>query len=71
MLVQLLTMLLAATATAAAVVHGHLRYPKLSEDTDADVCVIGGGISGLTTAYLLAKAGNVTNKQMYVTLYGL
>jgi hypothetical protein len=33
------------------------KYPQLSEDTDADVCVIGGGISGLTTAYLLAKAG--------------
>lgn len=33
------------------------QYPQLAEDTDADVCVVGGGISGLTTAYLLAKAG--------------
>lgn len=33
------------------------QYPTLSEDTDADVAVVGGGISGLTTAYLLAKAG--------------
>eukprot|EP00878_Enallax_costatus_P006596 GHUV01006914.1.p1 GENE.GHUV01006914.1~~GHUV01006914.1.p1 ORF type:complete len:552 (+),score=139.14 GHUV01006914.1:1128-2783(+) len=33
------------------------RYPKLSDNVDADVCVIGGGVSGLTTAHLLAKAG--------------
>ncbi|WIA42590.1 hypothetical protein OEZ86_008566 [Tetradesmus obliquus] len=33
------------------------RYPQLTEDVDADVCIVGGGISGLTTAYLLAKAG--------------
>eukprot|EP00882_Tetradesmus_deserticola_P000301 GHRQ01000333.1.p1 GENE.GHRQ01000333.1~~GHRQ01000333.1.p1 ORF type:complete len:663 (+),score=295.35 GHRQ01000333.1:150-2138(+) len=33
------------------------RYPQLSENVDADVCIVGGGISGLTTAYLLAKAG--------------
>lgn len=35
------------------------QYPQLNEDTDADVAVVGGGISGLTTAYLLAKAGEV------------
>jgi glycine/D-amino acid oxidase-like deaminating enzyme/nitrite reductase/ring-hydroxylating ferredoxin subunit len=29
----------------------------LHEDTVADVCVVGGGIAGLTTAYLLGKAG--------------
>lgn len=29
----------------------------LSEDTRADVCVVGAGISGLTTAYLLAREG--------------
>ena len=32
-------------------------YSPLSSDTAADVCVIGAGISGLTTAYLLTEAG--------------
>jgi glycine/D-amino acid oxidase-like deaminating enzyme/nitrite reductase/ring-hydroxylating ferredoxin subunit len=30
---------------------------RLSKSVQADVCVIGGGIAGLTTAYLLTKAG--------------
>src|SRR5918993_4476674 len=29
----------------------------LSQDTSADVCVVGAGIAGLTTAYLLAREG--------------
>ncbi len=29
----------------------------LVESIETDICIIGGGISGLTTAYLLAKAG--------------
>ena len=33
------------------------RQPVLAEDRRADVCVIGAGISGLTTAYLLAREG--------------
>jgi hypothetical protein len=33
------------------------QYPALREDTETDVAIVGGGISGLTTAYLLAKAG--------------
>src|SRR5688500_18425032 len=32
-------------------------YQPLMADETADVCVIGAGIAGLTTAYLLAKAG--------------
>lgn len=34
-----------------------LRITPLKEDTHADVCVIGAGIAGLTTAYLLSKSG--------------
>lgn len=33
------------------------RYPRLTDSIDADVAVIGGGIVGLTSAYLLARAG--------------
>jgi len=33
------------------------QFPKLSKDGDFDVVVIGGGITGLTAAYLLKKAG--------------
>ena len=33
------------------------EFAALGEDTTADVVVVGGGITGLTTAYLLAKAG--------------
>ena len=32
-------------------------YPKLAEDADTDIVVVGGGISGITTGYLLATAG--------------
>jgi glycine/D-amino acid oxidase-like deaminating enzyme/nitrite reductase/ring-hydroxylating ferredoxin subunit len=31
--------------------------PRLEKDARADVCVLGGGIAGLTTAYLLAEEG--------------
>ena len=34
-----------------------LHYTPLSTDLTADVCVIGGGIAGLTTAYRLAREG--------------
>ena len=32
-------------------------YPKIQRDERVDVVVVGGGITGLTAAYLLAKAG--------------
>ncbi|RVU20026.1 FAD-dependent oxidoreductase [Streptomyces antnestii] len=32
-------------------------YPPLTEDTEVDVAVIGGGIAGLSTAWELARAG--------------
>lgn len=32
-------------------------YPSLSGDMEADVAIVGGGITGITAAYLLAKAG--------------
>lgn len=34
-------------------------YPKLEEDESCDVCVIGAGITGITTAYLLSQNYNV------------
>mgnify|MGYP003515758507 CR=1 FL=1 len=33
------------------------RFPKLDRDAGADVVIVGGGITGLTAAYLLATAG--------------
>lgn len=32
-------------------------YEPLQVDTEADVCIVGAGIAGLTTAYLLARQG--------------
>jgi heterodisulfide reductase subunit A-like polyferredoxin len=33
------------------------RTPSLNNNARADVCVIGGGIAGITIAYLLAREG--------------
>jgi glycine/D-amino acid oxidase-like deaminating enzyme len=32
-------------------------YPALARDAKADVCVVGAGIAGLSTAYMLSKSG--------------
>lgn len=33
------------------------EFPSLEKDIDVDVCIVGGGITGITAAYLLAKEG--------------
>ena len=33
------------------------KYPKLAQDISADVAIIGGGLTGIQTAYLLANRG--------------
>src|SRR5262245_13885571 len=33
------------------------QLPALREDTSADVCVVGAGIAGMTTAYTLSRCG--------------
>src|SRR5450755_2963593 len=46
-----------------AFVKGHLwktkldAFPTLTKNEHADVCIVGAGIAGLTTAYLLGRAG--------------
>ncbi len=32
------------------------RYERLEKDINCDVCIIGGGLTGLTSAYYLSKA---------------
>ena len=32
------------------------NYPSLSDDIDTDVLIIGGGITGIATAYMLSKS---------------
>lgn len=32
-------------------------FPQIKEDIDVDVCIVGGGITGIISAYLLAKEG--------------
>ena len=47
------------TGTTTSLWHSSAPPPssKLEKDASADVCVVGAGISGITTAYLLAREG--------------
>jgi gamma-glutamylputrescine oxidase len=36
---------------------GMVDYPELTDDVQADVCVIGGGFTGLSAALNLAERG--------------
>ena len=36
-----------------------IEYPALKTDLQTDVCIVGAGIAGLTTAYKLAAAGEI------------
>ncbi|MES2214329.1 MAG: FAD-binding oxidoreductase [Patescibacteria group bacterium] len=38
-------------------IEGFERYSKLKEDKTADVVIVGGGLAGMWSAYLLSKAG--------------
>ncbi|MGI8965072.1 MAG: FAD-dependent oxidoreductase, partial [Limisphaerales bacterium] len=33
------------------------KFPSLSEDTTCDVCIVGAGIAGISTAYQLSREG--------------
>lgn len=37
--------------------HGTIQYPSLTSDLTVDVAIVGGGITGVTTAVLLKRAG--------------
>jgi glycine/D-amino acid oxidase-like deaminating enzyme/nitrite reductase/ring-hydroxylating ferredoxin subunit len=44
----------------ASIWHGTFdvpEYPQLTRNVTTDVCIVGAGIAGLSTAYMLAKAG--------------
>ncbi len=41
----------------AATINNHSRYPALEEAITCDVCIIGGGFTGLSSALFLIEAG--------------
>ncbi len=45
------------TSWYAATATKHTAYPPLQGDTKADVCVVGGGYTGLSAALHMAEAG--------------
>ena len=40
---------------------GAPSFPRLQANMAADVCIVGGGIAGLTAAYQLVKAGKASS----------
>ena len=46
-----------ASSYYAATANDHTEYPALQEDITVDVCVVGGGFSGVATALTLAERG--------------
>ena len=51
-----------------------VEMPKtsaLNQDISVDVCVVGAGISGITTAYLLAREGKKVATRILIIAEGL
>lgn len=47
------------------------NYPKIKENIKTDVCIIGGGITGISTAYLLSKESNLDITLLEADLMGM
>lgn len=47
------------------------NYPKIKENVKTDVCIIGGGITGISTAYLLSKESNLDITLLEADLMGM
>ena len=45
------------------------RFPTLDRDLQVDVCIVGGGISGLSIAYALAKEGEGGELEASLVIY--